>query len=157
MDVNQELLVKPANEFHEESENVYSMKHKPRGFCMIINNYKGDNDEMFSDRAGSIIDRKSLEFVFSQLGFKVIVHENLNAHDMKLKCSDLSQDKEMNKHDALAVIFLSHGDNGEIIGVDGKSVEVEELLEFFNNDECDYLKGKPKMFFVSACRGSKSE
>lgn len=157
MNDNQKLIVKPANTFYEESEYVYSMKRQPRGYCMIINNYKGNNEQIFSYRAGSIIDRQSLEFVFKQLGFEVIAHENLNAHDMKLKCFELSKDKKMKEHDGLVVILLSHGDNGKINGVDGKSVEIEDLLEYFNTDECDYLAGKPKMFFVSACRGSKSE
>ncbi len=155
MDNNQELNVKPASIFHKESENIYAMKRKPRGFCMIINNYKSDNDEKFKPRNGSIIDCNSLGFVFDQLGFSVIVHENLRAYDIKLECSLLAERKELHEHDALAVIFLSHRDNGVIYGVDGETVKVAELLEYFNADKCHVLKDKPKIFFVSACRGSK--
>ena len=149
------LVVQDASEFHEESKHIYAMKRKPRGFCMIIHNYNLPNEDVFPYRHGSEIDCKSLRFVFEQLGFIVIVHENLNSKEIKLNCSLLAENKELHNHDVLAVILLSHGDNGVIYGVDGEPVLIDELLEYFNADECRYLKLKPKMFFVSACRGGK--
>ena len=48
---------------------------------------------------------------------------------------------------------MSHGgDNGEIAAAD-KFYNVEELWENFLGDNCKSLIGKPKLFFIQACRG----
>ena len=49
---------------------------------------------------------------------------------------------------------MSHGgENGEIHAADDK-YPVQELWENFLGDNCKSLIGKPKLFFIQACRGS---
>lgn len=67
----------------------------------------------------------------------------------------LAQDKALKDHDALAVIILSHGSDEGIYGTDHVIVSVDTILEFFNNQNCFRLRNKPKMFFLSACRGGQ--
>ena len=59
-----------------------------------------------------------------------------------------------NKHDGLIVIISSHGGSESVI-YDSKWQEVElfEIFSIFHRDECPYLKNKPKLFFIDACRG----
>jgi caspase 7 len=48
---------------------------------------------------------------------------------------------------------MSHGGNdGEIVTRDG-TLRVADLWEHFNGTRCPSLVGKPKLFFIQACRG----
>jgi hypothetical protein len=47
---------------------------------------------------------------------------------------------------------LSHGEEGLIYGVD-HSCEIEHLIAPFKSNPT--LAGKPKLFFIQACRGTK--
>ncbi|CAG2175119.1 unnamed protein product [Oppiella nova] len=67
----------------------------------------------------------------------------------------IAMSEQLVEHDALAVVILSHGIKDEIYGTDGKTIAVDTILEFFNNQNCPALINKPKMFFLSACRGSQ--
>nr|XP_033799428.1 caspase-7 isoform X2 [Geotrypetes seraphini] len=53
-----------------------------------------------------------------------------------------------------ACIFLSHGEEGFIYGTDGPMC-IKKLTTMFRGDRCKTLVGKPKLFFIQACRGSE--
>lgn len=59
-------------------------------------------------------------------------------------------------HDAFVCVVMSHGGMGDVIyGVCNKTISVHGITKMFNDQNCVPLRGKPKMFFVSACRGGK--
>ncbi|XP_071450359.1 caspase-1-like [Hetaerina americana] len=59
--------------------------------------------------------------------------------------------------DCLCVVVMTHGHkNGELAAAD-LSFEVSDLWSPFTADKCKSLAGKPKLFFVQACRGSKQD
>ncbi len=60
-------------------------------------------------------------------------------------------------HDGLVVFISSHGKAKGIQAVDKKVVAVDELTSRVNGRQCKHLRGKPKMFFISACRGNKPD
>ncbi|XP_070545032.1 caspase-7-like [Ptychodera flava] len=62
--------------------------------------------------------------------------------------------KDHSDSDCVAVAILSHGDDGIIYGTDG-TTRVEELTEYFSGENCKTLVGKPKLFFLQACRGTE--
>ncbi len=133
--------------------NVYDMKSRPRGFCLIIDNQLFSVPDL-AFRAGSRADADRLSDVFSQLGFDVFRYVNQNVDQMQTLLKQLSINPELANHDALAVIILSHGIRDEIYGTDGL-IAVEDILSLFNNINCRLMIHKPKMFFLSACRGSE--
>jgi hypothetical protein len=56
------------------------------------------------------------------------------------------------------VVFISsHGRKKGILAVDRGVVELEELTSRVNGMRCESLRGKPKLFFISACRGKKTD
>jgi hypothetical protein len=56
--------------------------------------------------------------------------------------------------DSFVCCILSHGNNEGILGVDGVAVPMKELVRPFSNEGmCRNLLGKPKIFFIQACRG----
>ena len=60
-------------------------------------------------------------------------------------------------YDGLIVIISSHGKQKGIYTVDKNIVTVEELTSRVNGRQCPSLRGKPKLFFISACRGRETD
>lgn len=59
--------------------------------------------------------------------------------------------------DVAVVIVLSHGNasdnsNTVILGTDGVSYPVDDILEQFSTDKCQNMKDKPKIFIFQCCR-----
>jgi hypothetical protein len=150
--LTENLVVVKADRIQStKSGDVYNMTANPRGICLIIDN------QVFSDqpfRYGSKVDSERLSNVFFQLGFDVQIKRNQTVSEMEKLFLDLSKNPDLKDHNALAVIILSHGKTDAIYGSDGNTIEIESVLENFNNINCLSMIDKPKMFFISACRGS---
>ncbi|CAG2176214.1 unnamed protein product, partial [Oppiella nova] len=128
-----------------------------RGFCIIINNQVFADPEL-TFRSGSRADAYRLSDVFSQLGFDVHMYDNQTSDQMKkLLMGFRNRETELSVHEALVVIILSHGCEDGVHGSDGQVVPVKTILGYFNNDYCTALIGKPKMFFLTACRGDEMD
>ncbi|XP_065408513.1 caspase-7 isoform X2 [Chrysemys picta bellii] len=78
---------------------------------------------------------------------KCIIINNKNFEDQT------AADENHDDAACFACIFLSHGEEGYIYGTDGM-LEIKDLTTFFRGDKCKTLIGKPKLFFIQACRGS---
>lgn len=59
--------------------------------------------------------------------------------------------------DCFVCCVLSHGVKEGVFGSDDGVVSVDEIREPFNGITCKNLVGKPKLFFIQACRGKKSQ
>lgn len=57
--------------------------------------------------------------------------------------------------DCFVCCILSHGSSDGVYGTDKNIVSVDEIREPFNGSNCRNLAGKPKLFFIQACRGRK--
>jgi hypothetical protein len=60
-------------------------------------------------------------------------------------------------HDCFVCFIMSHGNNGFITGLDGQIPRIEKWRSCFRPDKCPGLIGKPKLFFLQACRGSEQQ
>ena len=52
---------------------------------------------------------------------------------------------------SFACAILTHGEDGVIYGID-RSIEIDTITKPFKGDRCKSLVGKPKIFFIQACR-----
>ena len=56
------------------------------------------------------------------------------------------------------ISILSHGDNGNLVDIDGEELDIEEeIISQFYNTSCEVLVGKPKLFLLQYCRGDKRD
>ncbi|KAK3882109.1 hypothetical protein Pcinc_013495 [Petrolisthes cinctipes] len=138
----------------------YRMNHKKRGLALIIvyENYDG---KVSMKRESAQNDVESTVKAFKYLEFETEVHWDLKGDALKLVLKKVAA-KDHNQHDALAVIFMSHGElneknNREFIWVYDGKVETSVLWENFTAEKCPTLAGKPKLFFIQACRGDKTD
>ena len=125
------------------------------GLCVIMNNMKFNPSAKLSELKGGEVDENNLKKLFNDLGFTVMVHRNFTAEKMKSTAEGYSH---MTHCGVFFLIILSHGGEGDVVyGIDGKKVEVHQLKELFYARNCPSLAGKPKIFMIDACRGSRSE
>ncbi|ROT64918.1 caspase 2 [Penaeus vannamei] len=130
----------------------YNMSHKQRGHCVIFNHRHFDQHTGLGERNGTDRDRDQAQALFTNLGFQVTVYNNLRVYEVKEKIQDLAFDVNHSECDALAVVFMSHGEKDVLWGRDG-TFNPDYLFENFKADQCSTLAGKPKLFFIQACRG----
>uniref|UniRef100_A0A669EPP7 Caspase-3 n=1 Tax=Oreochromis niloticus TaxID=8128 RepID=A0A669EPP7_ORENI len=130
----------------------YKMDYPCIGTCLVINNKNFQPTTGMSTRDGTDVDAKNVENTFGKLGYKVKVHHDQTVAQMKKLMLDAS--KEDHKNNASFVcVLLSHGDEGVIYGTDGPE-RFDTLAKYFRGDCCAGLVGKPKLFFIQACRGT---
>ncbi|XP_065130850.1 caspase-3-like [Paramisgurnus dabryanus] len=137
----------------EAEQGEYKMNSTPRGLCVIINNKNFKTLENY--RAGSEYDVASLKNVFECLGFTVETHEDLSADEMKTLMTQYSKDDH--RGDCFVCCVSSHGNQCGIIGIDEKTCPLKDIISPFNGVNCSSLIGKPKVFFIEACRGNEMQ
>lgn len=137
---------------HPDHTEYYALIHNPRGLCVVINNEIFQGKDM-KNRGGTQEDARVLRTVFTRLGFKVEIHNNLTAGAMRRELKTLGS-RNFLDYDVLVVCVLSHGEMGCVFGTDEQPVLLRELTQPFTGREAPTLAGKPKLFFIQACQGS---
>ena len=130
----------------------YKMSSIPRGKCHILQNDK------FSDRSLDRVgcnDAQRLAETFARLDFEVTKDLNLTALQMFERIKTFSA-ADHSKYDCFVLCISSHGGPNTILGADQKNLEVHHIISRFAGRRCESLIGKPKLFFISACRNDVS-
>ncbi|MEE6486975.1 hypothetical protein FKM82_014747 [Ascaphus truei] len=135
---------------------AYRMHSRPRGVALVISNIYFSAPEL-DFRSGGDVDSVSLKQLFSQLGYRVVVQDNLTAREMHVELDKFSKLSDHTLLDSCVVSILSHGVDGAVYGVDGELVQLQDVFTMLDNAHCPQLQNKPKMFFIQACRGEKAD
>lgn len=130
----------------------YSLDYPTIGQCIIINNKNFDRRTGMNQRNGTDVDAANAMKVFAKLGYKVKVYNDQSVEQMKQVLTAVSKEDHSGAASFICVL-LSHGDEGIFFGTDG-SIELKYLTSLFRGDRCRTLVGKPKLFFIQACRGT---
>ncbi|KAK8779386.1 hypothetical protein V5799_019276 [Amblyomma americanum] len=140
------------NEKWDRRHEAYRMQNWPRGRCIIIGNMAFGG--LAEERHCSFGDVMRMRRLFLALHFDCTVAINLTSDEMKELLEWAAQPEQQKNADCLVVVLMSHGRQNYIYGVDFKPLHLyEDIYERFNNENCPALQGKPKLFFVQACRG----
>ncbi|XP_064601294.1 caspase-7-like [Liolophura sinensis] len=141
--------------------DAYRMDYPERGYALIINNRKFASHLRMPERHGTDVDAAGLYQVFTDLQFKVDLKHNMSKKDLLdyLKevytCSSLiSAAVDHSRFDCFACAILTHGEEGIIYATDG-TIPITDIVEPFKGHNCRSLIGKPKLFFIQACRGTR--
>jgi len=140
----------------------YRMRSSPRGYFFMINNVQFVNN-IEKVRIGAEVDERNLEELFKQFGYIVEKYRDEGFEDMKRKIRDFAQRREHSRYDSCVVAIMSHGkareskQNSTIISADGRDLEIDWVLEQFNNENAQSLAAIPKIFFFQTCRGGKKD
>ena len=136
-------------------DNIYKMQSRPRGLCLIINNTQFAEFADLKQRDGSDVDALNLQKLFLALHYTVTVLRNTTAKILLDKMYEFAKRPEHNGMDSVVVCILSHGMPGKVYTVDGELIPITDLTAAFNGQNAKHLIGKPKLFFIQACRGGQ--
>lgn len=149
-----DVTVVPQVETDVEMDALeYNMRHQQRGLCVVFEHQQFKYEE---ERVGSDKDVARIAVTFRRLGFTVELHRDLEMIDLMTELRRLAERDSHRHSDCLVVFCLTHGKPGKLCAMD-MSYPANKLWEEFTADRCPELAGKPKLFFVAACRGKRRE
>ena len=117
-------------------------------------------------REGSKRDVKKMKEVFEHLNLEVEktqsddptaqqIKDEVIRFREKIKSEYKGREKDF---DMISVCLMGHGQEGIIFGSDFGKVDLRtDVFKAFSNENCDVLSGKPRLFFMQACRGEETD
>ncbi|CAL8102460.1 unnamed protein product [Calicophoron daubneyi] len=156
-----EITANPGLQISQEDLNNPSLSYplkfalvdkKPcRGICLLINQRDFLACTGQGRRDGTDVDADRIERLFKHIGYSVLRNFNVDTKRFERLLSDVAQYDHSN-FESFVCVILSHGCNGIIFATDGE-IPAERVVAPFKGDRCRTLVGKPKLFFIQACRG----
>ncbi|XP_065842396.1 caspase-3-like [Oscarella lobularis] len=143
-----------SGNFDDECDGGDDETYKPisKGKAVIIVNREFGLS--LTTRIGAERDVKTLQNLFEFLNFDVVTYENVNESRMRNVINRFAQD-DHSKIDCVAMAISSHGRDEEIYSSDESLVPVSQITSPFRYNPT--LLGKPKLFFIQACRGERQD
>ena len=135
-----------------------------RGACLIINQAFQNNPTY--ERKGSFKDVEDLIKTWSDLGCKdnVTVISDVTDTEMMSALKHFRQRLASTLPDFMVLVILSHGKRDEktgmeyIMDINLKGIELTRIKNMFiDGHKCKSMIGKPKLFFIQACRGTRHQ
>lgn len=111
------------------------------------------NFSSMTERNGADKDRDDICITLHGMDFEVHVYNDLSREDVLDTLKKWSQ-ADHSDSDCLVVVVMSHGEQGVVYARDAK-YNVDSLWKYFVGNACPSLIGKPKLFFIQACRGEE--
>jgi len=135
----------------------YNMCHANRGYCLIIENENFSKEHLatkgLSRRYGSEVDSQQLTQTFEMLGFYTVLKKDSTLNELFLTLKQFAA-VDHSENDCFVCIVLTHGEHGKLYARDGR-YPIDNLFQYFLGTSCPSLVGKPKLFFIQACQGSR--
>ena len=131
---------------------------RPRGITLIINNASfAQHPEHGKQlpRHGSEVDVSRVKTLFAALDFSVRTEQDLSKQQLLDELGNIARRQDHSAYDCFVLWLMSHGRSGEVFCSDGNTIPIQTLNNLFI--ECKTLSGKPKLFFIQACRGNEED
>ena len=146
--------ITPSKAYGRPAGVCYPMKQFPHGIALIISNKKFVSGT--PDRRGTEKDEQHLRRTFRFLGYEVLVRRNCNGGKMRsfFEPNGLVSRRVKYHHDSFVCCILSHGGLDFVSGNDNVrvSIGISDGIQYKLAKNCPSLNGKPKLFFIQACR-----
>ncbi|XP_037940824.1 caspase-like [Teleopsis dalmanni] len=130
----------------------YNMNHRNRGQALIFNHEHFDIPNLKS-RAGTNVDCDNLREALEYLDFDVLVYKDCK-YSKILHYIEKAASKDHRDNDCILIAVMSHGNNGIIYAKD-VHYQLDSISQYFTPQNCATLAGKPKIFLIQACQGSR--
>lgn len=160
-----------------EGEFVVVDQHKP-GLALLLGFETFSNGEQ--SRPGVVRDLQNMYQLFhTYLGFEVQTMKDLTGAECEEWIRKVTSDNDLlERISCVVMVISSHGSEEEIqkektpgmefrqkeikfyqhqISTRDGSIETSKIVNMFDNPRCRALRGKPKVFFIQACRSRTDE
>ncbi|XP_050098187.1 caspase-like [Anopheles aquasalis] len=121
--------------------------------AVIISNVQYEHNRQ-RYRKGGKKDAEDIRTALEKLNFNVKLHQDLSFTNLYDELRKLSLENHENTG-CLVVVAMTHGHADKLEAYDD-SYLTKQLWKFFV-DDCATLNGKPKLFFIQACRGNNHD
>ncbi|XP_042331447.1 caspase-3-like [Sceloporus undulatus] len=129
------------------------MSNQAKNRALIIVNYdfyRTKSHEKLPSRPGARREAERLIKALSRCNYAVKLRYDLTAKEME----ELYEEECNADHgDCFVSIISSHGQEGSVFDCEGQPVELIQIFQALSPQRCHKLMGKPKIFFIQACRG----
>ena len=139
---------------------VYPINSDSPGLALVINNV---NFRFMDDRQGSDVDAHNLKLLLRAYNFDIFEDgrtRNMTTDRMMDVITRFSQLADHKKYSCCILFVLTHGKDGCLYGTNSsgkRAVNVQRMLKLFQGHNCPVWRGKPKLFFLQACRVSTKD
>jgi caspase 7 len=140
-------------DFNVDKE-IYPLNFAKPGIVFIFNNrnFSLANPGLgLKLRVGSEKDVQRIRDTFYELNFDVDCYIDKTAKKLRTCIRKISREVDYGNICSVLIFIMSHGKDDKIFCTDGEELYLSEFVEPFRS--ADLLKGKPKLFFLNACRG----
>ncbi|KAK4328258.1 hypothetical protein Pmani_001376 [Petrolisthes manimaculis] len=138
-------------------ELVYKNLSLPRGLVCILN-YHVNSYTTSGVRVGAKKDSFNLKTLFSGMGYRVELYEDLTKQQTTKALDDILANHFLKEVDSFIIVILSHGDNDlNFTTNDNFTMNLDYMRYRFTDGECPNLMSKPKIFLANFCRGPYQE
>jgi len=137
----------------EEYKNGDVSAKAKRGYFVIFNHFEfvGENAEVNTRRDGTKHDVNKLERVFTELEFIVHTYHDYTKKEIQNKLDEY-QNLNMDDCEMFGLAIMTHGDAQGIVSAKDKMLHISSFINPIKSNPT--LVGKPKLFFIQACRGA---
>ncbi|KAM5191857.1 caspase-3-like isoform 1-T2 [Mantella aurantiaca] len=141
------------NDFRSSEQDLdescrYKIDCPEKSRCVIIHMEHFKN---LDQRTGTDKDAAALENIFKTMEFKVDTLKDKTCQEIRDFLKAVAEE-DHSKRSCFVCIIMSHGDEKGIYGNDDH-FSTESVFSLFEENVCSSLAGKPKLFFIQACRG----
>ncbi|XP_004523240.1 caspase-3 [Ceratitis capitata] len=138
------IISRPTTEVDYRTDNPHI------GLAIVLNhkNVKGQ-----LKRKGTEKDRDDITASLENFGFDVRVYNELTSRKIKILLNSVAAE-DHSRYDCFVMVVMTHGDKGRICAAD-EFYSTEKLWVPLLGTNCPTLLGKPKIFFIQACRGKR--
>ena len=135
-------------------EKSVNQPENSKGVVVVFNYiFRGNKNY----REGAEMDSLNIKQVFSALGYKVLVHEDLTKEATFEKMWNIFT-LDCDAPEAVLLFFLSHGDGqNDFLAADHSTISIQDIKHRLTNSKCPAMQGKPKIAFFNFCRGENKE
>jgi len=144
--------VQPAEDFciqyNVDSENFYDMQTFPQGKLVLFNVRNFKNGML--ERQGTDRDADGLCDLFLELGYVAYRYDNSTKAEI-LTVMEVASSDDYSNLSCFACVILANGEGDEVIYGTDQEIKINQVVSKFRNNK--NLAGKPKLFFIQACRG----
>uniref|UniRef100_A0A8C0CSP1 Caspase 12 (gene/pseudogene) n=1 Tax=Balaenoptera musculus TaxID=9771 RepID=A0A8C0CSP1_BALMU len=154
------LKLCPPDHFHtlkttKEDEMILMENEGWTRLALIICNKEFD---YLSNQYGSEVDLLGMQDLLENLGYSVVVKEDLTVLEMETALRQFAARQEHQSSDSTFLVFMSHGIMDGICGSkntekDPDILRDDTIFQIFNSRNCQSLKDKPKVIIMQACAG----
>ncbi|KAJ6658696.1 hypothetical protein lerEdw1_019856, partial [Lerista edwardsae] len=129
-----------------------SRPKKSRALLIVNSYFYGSTSQRLSPRPGAEREARRLCRTLSDCNYEVQLCSDLTAKEIE---DVYERECDADHGDYFVSILSSHGEEGVIFDCEGQPVPLTQIFQAVSPPRCHKLAGKPKIFFIQACRGEQ--